>query len=217
MENTGEVMTASVATNIAVDPVADVFESGIEMDARITSYSEQNTNPAIEAGVEVAYPAYFDALGEESIFFDDETSMEDGEDSLTDNASYDDAAKELEDAREELRNIEEDEKVNENEAEANENFREQLETLNTTIRLLELQRDALRDQLGSTLSSVIGKVIKLLIVNPSINESEERGAETVDGPTEAWKDSAKSQLRNLEKKIFELKMQRGQLVANHMG
>lgn len=118
----------------------------------------------------------------------------------------------MEEVREELEEIQE---VEEPEPEKDNGYDEQLATLNETIRLLEIQRDALKEQLGGGLMTFFARLAdyffaETLMDRPSLVENSPIGQ-----PTEAWKEDVRFQLRTLETKIAELKQLRNRLVANN--
>lgn len=117
----------------------------------------------------------------------------------------------LEKAREELEQIQEENK--ELEPEKDDGFDEALDTLNETIRLLEIQRDALKEQLGGGLVTFITKLADYFFAETLMDKSSLVDESTIQ-PNEAWKERVRFQLRNIETKIAELKQVRDRLVAN---
>lgn len=117
----------------------------------------------------------------------------------------------LDSAREELERIQEESK--EPEPENDDGYDEQLATLDETIRLLEIQREALKEQLGGGLITFFTKLADYFFAETFMEKPS-----LVEGnafqPNEAWKEKVRFQLRNIESKIAELKQLRDKLVAN---
>lgn len=197
MEDIGEVMTATIITPI-------------QQTAEVTG---ETLGSVVEPIVESAHNASFAEIpieglqegGDDFFGFDEALSEE------CDSAEVSEE-EQIEDAREELKEITE---VEEPEPEKDDGYDEQLATLNETIRLLEIQRDAIKEQLGGGLITFLARLAdyffaETLMEKPSLVENS-----PIDQPTEAWKEDARFQLRTLETKIAELKQLRGRLVANN--
>ena len=119
----------------------------------------------------------------------------------------------LDRAREELEEVKEEE--NDDFSEEEISIEDELALINETIRLLEIQRDALREQLGGNAFGIIGELVKFFIQNSITEEPISDTPNTPAGPSEAWKESARTQLRKIEVKISDLKMLRKRLVAKN--
>ena len=118
----------------------------------------------------------------------------------------------IEEAREELDDIM---KVEEYEPEKDDGYEEQIETLNATIRLLEFQRDALKEQLGGGIMSTIASLAKFFFEETLMEKTEAVEEKSIEGPSKSWKENAYLQLRKIEVKISELKQIRNSLVAKN--
>lgn len=99
------------------------------------------------------------------------------------------------------------------EPEEDDGYDEQIATLDETIRLLEVQRDALKEQLGEGLVKFFAKLVdyffaETLMDKPSLID------DTAMQPSEAWREDTRFQLRKIESKIADLKQIRNNLVAN---
>ncbi len=197
MENAGEVITSTVAV-----PIQETV--GVAGET-ITSAAE----PVVES-VDTASPIEIpiEGLSEEPeglLGYEEDLQREDNPSEISEDAQ-------IEDARNELKEIEE-EQSEEQEGENESSEDEQLATLNETIRLLEVQRDALREQLGGGSFALIGEIVKYFISNSITDEPISETPNNTVGPSEAWKESARTQLRKIEVKISDLKKLRERLVA----
>ena len=198
MEDTGEVMTSTIVTPIqqTAEIAGETLESAVE--------------PVVESASNTSFAEIpIEGLPEEvdDLFGFDEALNEEYDDTEVSEEAQ------MEDAREELEEIKQD--TEEPEPEKDDGYDEQLATLNETIRLLEIQRDAIKEQLGEGLITIFARLAdyffaETLMEKPSLVENSPIGQ-----PTEVWKEDARFQLRTLETKIAELKQLRNRLVANN--
>jgi hypothetical protein len=194
MDNVGEVMTANVAVPVRAPDIS------IEPDMA------EDIGGSLEP-IEQETPE-FNSL-EPQI---DQESQEEVEDDISE-LELNDEEVELDRTREELEEVKEDE--NDDYSEEEKSIDDELALISETIRLLEIQRDALREQLGGNTFGIIVELVKFFIQNSITEEPISDAPNMPAGPSEAWKESARTQLRKIEVKISDLKMLRKRLVAKN--
>ena len=195
MYNVGEVMAANVAIPVQAPDVS--IEPGMAEDigGSLEPIIEQKTPEFNPFEPQIAQESQEEV--EEDIF---EPEVKDEE-------------AELDRTREELEEVKE--KEDDDYSEEEKSIEDELALISETIRLLEIQRDALREQLGGNAFGIIGELVKFFIQNSITEEPISDTPNTPAGPSEAWKESARTQLRKIEVKISDLKMLRKRLVAKN--
>lgn len=194
MDNTGEVLTPAVTVPIeqTADIAGEAIGAVLETEVITGGIGESLTDLDLSS------------IGED-IF----SSGTQGEESFVTEES---ATDELDNVREELSEISEQDRLEKSESEIDSS--EQLAILDATIAMLTVQRDALKEQLGGGVWAFMGELMKEFFSDtfPEANIESMTGEEIAK---KSWKENARTQLRNIEKELSDLKEYRKQFVANN--